>query len=196
MKRFLLLVIALLSMTAFCAGCSERGGTPPVLTIGDTEITLGESSPGHLLSQDFEVAFAGNYMPIGNMPANSWLSDLLVAKKDQKNYAYLYIYNPEKKETPYLNATLYKVSFKIHSKEEDYWAENNTLVNGIDFSGMDSPAVKEAMADYKLANETDSGSLRFEDGSYKYFISFSEETGVVEEVGVEMAIAKSYSSAN
>ena len=70
--------------------------------------------------------------------------------------------------------------------------DTHALVNGIDFSSMDSAGVKEAMAAYKLGKETDSGTLRYDDGEYKYFFRFDEATGLVNEISVEIVFGKSY----
>ena len=70
--------------------------------------------------------------------------------------------------------------------------DTHALVNGIDFSTFDSAGVKEAMADYKLGIETDWGTLRYDDGKYKYFFEFDEESGLVNEVTVEIVFGKSY----
>lgn len=197
MKKWL----GMISMAAFLlfgtAGCSliAGGGTPPVLTVDGIEITIGESRPYDLTSQGFETSFAGNYAVIGDMPGNSWLSDLMSAKKDDETYAYLYIYNPERESESYGLCKIYKMTFDMNSEEKDYWAEDNILVNGIDFKGMDSGEVKVAMADYELARETDAGSLRYEDGDYEYFFYFDEETGAVQEISVELVIPKSYDEA-
>lgn len=197
MKKRVTIVCLVCLMLFSAVGCSavSGGGTPPVLTVDGIDITVGESRPYDLTSQGFETSFAGNYMAIGELPGNSWLSDFLVTKKDESTYAYLYIYNPDRESASYGLSTIYKATFTMHSEEKDYWAENNILVNGVNFYNMTSDEVKEAMKDYKLANETDFGSLRYEDGSYKYFFSFNEESGVVEEISVEMTIAKSYDAA-
>lgn len=195
MKKCISMVMLFVSLMLAGTGCSSDEGTPPVLNVNGIEITLGASSPGNLTSQDYEAVFPGNYVPIGNMPAKSWLSSFLSISKDHQTYGYFYLYNPENEEKPYLSSTIYKVTFHMNSEEESYWAENNILVNGVDFFGMDSASVKEKMSEYKLANETDSGSLRYEDGSYEYFFRFDEETGTVSEITVEMTISKSYTEA-
>lgn len=190
MKKCIVSMCLLIAVIFSMTGCSG-GGTPPVLTVDGTDITIGESRPFDL-PEGFETSFAGNVIAIGEMPGNSWLSDLMVAEKDNVNYAYLYLYNPDRDSKSYNLANIYKVTFHMHSEEESYWAEDNILINGMDFYGMNSDEVKEQMKDYKLANETDFGSLRFEDGSYKYFFSFDEATGVVDEITVEMTIRKNY----
>jgi len=193
------LLAMLVGMLALCGtGCSSSGGTAPVLTVGGVELTVGESHPASLTSEDFETTFPGNYMVIGAMPGKSWLSTFMVAQKEGKNYAYLYVYNPDREEKQYGLATIYRVDFDMNSEEADYWAEDNILVNGINFYGMDYEAVKEAMASYKLKGEADSEELmyqRYEDGKYKYIISFNKETKIVESVSVEMTISKSYNEA-
>lgn len=79
----------------------------------------------------------------------------------------------------------------MNSEENSYWAVNNVLVNGINFYGMNSDEVKAAMQALKAPRETSYGSLIYEDGQYSYTIRF-DDNGVVEEVEVEMTIAKSY----
>lgn len=197
MKKWGVIASMLVFLLLPAAGCSliAGGGTPPVLTVDEIDITIGESRPCDLTSEGFETSFAGNYMVIGELPGNSWLSNFMVAEKDNSNYAYLYVYNPDRESKAYGFATIYKVTFCMNSEEKDYWAENNILVNGMDFHEMTSDEVKEAMKDYKLAHETDFGALRYEDGEYKYIFYFDEETGVVEEIDVELVIPKSYDEA-
>lgn len=188
-KRILLCACMLILMAACLSACGEKG-TPPVLTVDGKEITLGESTPFNF-PQGFEYTFAGNYLPIGSMPGNSWMSDLLSAKKDSETYAYLYLYNPSREEVTYLGATIYKLSFYMNSEAKSYWAQNNILVNGINLYGMTSDEVKAAMQALKAPRETSYGSLIYEDGQYSYTIRF-DDNGVVEEVEIEMTISKSY----
>ena len=129
------------------------------------------------------------------MPGNSWMSDLLSAKKDGETYAYVYVYNPSKEDVTYLGATIYKASFTMNSEDASYWAVNNILVNGINFYGMNIEEVQAAMQEYKAPSESTYGdrtTLVYKDGSYYYTIRFGEN-GLVDEVQVEKTIAKSYS---
>ena len=82
--------------------------------------------------------------------------------------------------------------FYMNSEDEIFWAEDNFLVNGINFNGMTSDQVKEAMKEYTPVSETSTNSLRCEDGTYKYCIDFNETTGLVERVAVELVLAESY----
>lgn len=192
-KRILIFACAFILMTVFLLGCGESG-TPPVLTVDGKDITIGESTP-FSLPEGFEFTLAGNYLPIGTMPGNSWMSDLLSAKKDGETYAYVYVYNPSKEEVTYLGATIYKASFSMNSEDASYWAVNNILVNGINFYGMNIEEVKAAMQEYKAPSESTYGdrtTLLYKDGSYYYTIRFGEN-GLVDEVQVEKTIAKSYS---
>lgn len=134
------------------------------------ELTLGEFTP-YNLPQGFECTLAGNYIPIGKMPANSWMSDLWSAKKDGETYIYFYVYNPSREEVTYTGATIYKINFCMNSEENSYWAVNNVLVNGINFYGMNSDEVKAAMQALKAPRETSYGSLIYEDGQYSYTIA-------------------------
>ncbi|MCM1183453.1 MAG: hypothetical protein NC337_08770 [Roseburia sp.] len=168
---------------------SGEKGTPPVLSFDGTEITIGESSPYNMTSAGFE---SSEYL-IGELPARSWLSGLIgMQNANGESCAYIYLYNPEKEAVSYLGATIYKIDIYMKSEEHSYWAEKNALVNGIDFRGMNADEVKEAMKEYKLARETDAGDLRFEDGSYKYFFTFDKATGILDEISVELTIAKDY----
>lgn len=192
-KRILFFACAFILMAVCLIGCGEPG-TPPVLTVDGKDITLGDSTPFNL-PEGFEFTFAGNYLPIGSMPGNSWMSDLLSAKKEGETYAYLYLYNPAKESVTYLGATIYKVSFRMNSEDASYWAVNNILVNGINFYGMNIDEVKTAMQEFKAPSESSYGdrtSLIYRDGSYYYTIRFGEN-GLVDEVQVEMTISKSYS---
>ncbi|MDE5679218.1 MAG: hypothetical protein K2I01_02130 [Lachnospiraceae bacterium] len=191
MKKQILVCFCTIILIAAClSGCGDPG-TPPVLTVDGKDITLGDSTPTNL-PEGFECTFAGNYLPIGSMPGNSWMSDLLSAKKDNETYAYLYLYNPTKNEVTYLRATIYKISFRMNSEDASYWAVNNILVNGINFYGMNIDEVKAAMQEYKAPSESSYGdrtSLIYEDGNYYYTIRFGEN-GLVDEVQVEMTIPK------
>lgn len=192
-KRILLFACAWILMAVSLAGCGESGGTPPVLTVDEKDMTLGDATP-FSFPEGFEFTFAGNYLPIGSMPGNSWMSDLLVAKKDGETYAYIYLYNPKKEDVNYLGATIYEISFRMNSEDASYWAVNNILVNGINFYGMNVDEVKAAMQEYKAPSEfsyDDSATLMYTDGDYDYTIRFGKD-GLVDEVKVEMAIEKSY----
>lgn len=188
-KALLPVIMAFFVFT--CAGCGETG-TPPVLTVGGVEITIGESTMRNLEAEGFEMTAPGGGLLIGKMEARSYLTSLISAKKDKETYAYVYIYNPDLKENYYSDCVIYQLKFNMNSEEKSYWAKDNVLVNGINFFGMDSAAVKEAMSAYKLARETDTGALRYEDGDFKYFIYFDDKTKTVREVAVEMNIPKGY----
>lgn len=191
MKRTILSILLIFTMLFSITGCSSDKGTPPVLSVDGMELTLGECTPSSFSSQDFEIGVPGGGVPLGEMPGNSWLSSFLTARKNGESYAYLYVYNPGKEDVYYLGATIYKVTFTMNSEEADYWTTSNIVFNGINLYGMDSAAVKEAMSEYKLNSEGDSGSLYYVDGKYNYSISF-DNNGLVEEVNIEMDIPKSY----
>ena len=192
-KRILLFACTWILMAVSLTGCGEPG-TPPVLTVDGKDITLGDSSPASL-PEGFEFTVGVN-IPIGSLPGNSWLQESISARKDGETYARLYLYNPAREEVYYTGATIYKVYFGMNSEEASYWAVNNILVNGIDFYGMNVDEVKAAMQEYKKPSENshDDGSvtLMYTDGDYDYTIRFGED-GLVYEVEIEMAIAKSYS---
>ena len=190
MKKRILAIVLTLALLLALPGCSGSGGTPPVFTLGGTDLTLGESSPGTVSVTEYQMSLPGKEA-IGMLPKKTWLSEFIIVKKDKETYAYLYVYNPTSQEVPVLSATIYKLSFKMNSEENDYWAKDNILVNGINFYGMDTAAAKEAVKDYKV-EELDTGTLRINDGKYRYFIRF-DDAGIVEEVQVEFEIPKSFS---
>lgn len=187
-KRWMSLYV-MVCMLFMLAGCGESGN-PPILTVDGIEMTLGTSRPIDLTSKGFESSFAGGYLVIGELAANSWMSDLMSIQKDKETYAYVYIYNPTNEAETYSFCNIYKIKFKMNSEEESFWAENNVLVNGIDFYGLTVDEVKENMQDFKLASETDT-SVHYEDGSYNYYFRF-DDNGIIEEIEVEMEIRKSY----
>ena len=127
------------------------------------------------------------------MPGKSWLSTFMTLKKDDQSYAYVYVYNPERSEVLVTSATIYKLSFSMHGEdtEASYWAEDNVLVNGTNYFGMDADGVKETMAEFKALSE-EGDYLSYRDGKYLYRFEL-DENGVVDEVEVEMDIEKSYS---
>jgi hypothetical protein len=192
MKKRLAGLILAAAMALNLSACSS-GGTAPVLTVAGKEVTLGETGGSVFPLTEFEMAIPGEGTPIDKMPGNSWLSTFMTLKKDGSSYAYLYVYNPGRDEVMVPSATIYKLTFRMHSEEEDasYWAEDNVLVNGVNYFGMDAEAVKGAMAEYKLLSE-ESDHLSYRDGKYLYRFDFGE-SGIVEEVEVEMEIDKSYS---
>lgn len=185
---FLAAVVLVLTMSA----CSS-GGTAPVLTVAGKEVTLGETSGSVFSLTEFEMTIPGQGTPIDKMPGKSWLSTFLVLKKDSKNYGYLYLYNPGREEVMVTSATIYKVSFSMHGDdtEASYWAEDNVLVNGTDYSGMDAEGVKATMSEFKALSE-DGSYLSYKDGKYTYRFEL-DESGTVKKVEVEMDIEKSYS---
>lgn len=172
------------------AACSSGSGTPPVITIEDTELTLGDFRPGSLSVLDFEIRVPGGGLPIGNMPGSSWLSGFLTASKDNHSYAYLYIYNPKKDEVPYTSATVYKIDLNMDRNDTAFWSDGSVLVNGVNFYGMDGAAVQEAMSDYKLTSDSDD-YFHYKDGQYGYSFSIGD-SGTVEKVSLELQIPKSY----
>ena len=189
MKKYLLTAILILSVLMTVTGCSG-GGTAPVLTLGEKEVALGDCTPGNFDSVDLEIGVPGGGIPIGNIPGNSWLSGFLTAGKDYNTYAYLYVYNPDRDEVPYFMSKVYKVDLHFDSEDQTFWEDGSILVNGINFSGMDVSAVKEALADYKLKTD-DADHLFYKDGKYSYSIDFGED-GTITEVTLEEEISKSY----
>ena len=117
----------------------------------------------------------------------------MTLKKDDSSYAYLYVYNPGRDEVMVTSATIYKLSFSMHSEESEasYWAEDNALVNGVNYFGMNADGIKETMAEFKVLSE-DSNYLSYKDGKYTYRFEL-DESGIVNKVEVEMDIDKSYS---
>lgn len=189
-----LLIVGMIVLLLLTSGCSGKG-TPPVLTVDGIEIIVGESRPYDLTSEGFETSVMGTFLAIGTMPKQSWLSPYLTAEKDGQTFARLYIYNPTNEEKTYGLSTIYQLAFEMNSESAHKWTENNILVNGIDFFGMNSATVKETMAEYKLGIETDLGTLRYDDGDYAYYFTFDQTTGIVTEVEVELQIDKDYSEA-
>ncbi len=188
-KRILTYACIIVMLTTCLTGCGGKKGTPPVLTFDGTDITIGSSSPSALSGQGFALTFIGGYELTGTMPGKSWMSDLLIAGKDDERYGYFYIYNPERVETSCLNATIYQVSFYIHSEEYADWTKNNILVNGINFYGMNIDDVKAAMA--PLTTSSSGPYLVFNDGDYTYLITLGAD-GLVEEVEIELNFSKSF----
>lgn len=190
-KKFAGIILAA-AMAMALSGCSSKG-TAPVLTVDGKEVTLGETKGSVFPLTEFAMEIPGQGTPMGMMPGKSWLSTFMTLKKDGKSYAYLYVYNPDRSEVLVTSATIYKVTFSMHSEETEasFWAEDNILVNGVDYSGMDAEAVKDTMAEYKALSE-ESEYLSYRDGKYLYRFDL-DENGIVEEVEVEMEIDKSYS---
>ena len=190
-KRFAGIILAAALVMSLSA-CSSGGGTAPVLTVAGKEVTLGETGAGVFSLTEFEMAIPGEGTPIGMMPGKSWLSTFMTLRKDGSSYAYLYVYNPGRDDVAVTSATIYKVTFSMHGDdtESSYWAEDNVLVNGTDYFGMDAEGIKETMSEFKALTE-DSDYLSYKDGKYTYRFDL-DESGVVEEVEVEMDIDKDY----
>ena len=192
MKRRLAGVILAAVLALNLSACSSGGGTAPVLTVAGQEVTLGETGAGVFSLTEFEMAIPSEGTPIGKMPGKSWLSTFMTLKKDGSSYAYLYVYNPGRDEVFVTSATIYKLSFSMHAEdtESSYWAEDNVLVNGVNYFGMDADGVKETMTEFKALSE-DSDYLSYQDGKYTYRFDL-DDSGIVEEVEVEMDIDKGY----
>ncbi|MCI8269441.1 MAG: hypothetical protein HFG55_07265 [Lachnospiraceae bacterium] len=183
--------IILAAVTALSlSACSSSGGTAPVLTVAGQEVILGETKASVFPLTEFEITIPLEGIPMGKMPGRSWLSSLMSLKKDNCSYAYLHVYNPGRDEVLVTSATIYMLSFGMHTEEANYWAEDNALVNGINYFGMDADGVKETMANFKALSEDDD-YLSYRDGKYTYRFDL-DENGIVEEVEVEMKLDKSY----
>lgn len=172
-----------LSMTA----CSF-GGTKPVLTVAGKEVILGETDAS--VFTGFQITLPGGGAATDDLPGMSWMTSFLCLEKGKKEYAYLYVYNPKRQSVRANSARIYKVAFTMNGLYSSYWAEDNVLVNGIDFFGMNMDEVKEVMSEYKLSSEYER-LLFYKDGKYSYTFKFTGE-GIVDEVEVEMKIDKSY----
>ena len=190
-KKYIIYVCIIIMIPIFLLFYEKNEGTPPVLTVDGAELTLGISSPDDLHSQGFEFSYPNEIRLYNNMPAGSWSYEFLPVIKNDELYAYFYVYNPTQKEVYFTGATLYQITFGMYSEEDSYWTQNNILVNGINFYGMNMDEVKTAMQAYKKPKETSYGSLVYKDGKYSYYIRFNDN-GLVEEVSVEMTFSKSY----
>ncbi len=191
-KRIRLGYLLLIILTMICcSGCGEKTA-PPILTIQDINITIGSSHLSDLTSNGFMPTFTGNQMVIGDLSGKSRLADTISFKKDNNTYARVHIYNPDKNSKSYEQSVICQLEFCMHSEEESYWADDNCLVNGINFNGMTSEQVKDAMKEYTVAAGANTDSLCYEDGAYKYYISFNEGTGFVEKVIVELVLGEEY----
>lgn len=193
MKKQIAAIILLAALTMTLSACSG-GGTPPVLTVAGKEVTLGESALSVFPMTEFEIKLPNQGMPIGKMPGKSWLSSFMSLSNDDGSYAYLYVYNPDSDEVMVTSATIYGISFHMYSEDPDvsYWAQDNALVNGVDYFGMGAEGVKETMAEFKTLTESDD-YMAYRDGKYTYSFHL-DENGIVEEVEVEMKVNKSYTS--
>ena len=189
MKRKISLLCAALLLTTLLTGCGGSG-VAPVVTVNGTELTIGESYIYTLTQTDegyqerIYRADAVGAVPYGELEANSYCADLLHIYKDDKPCVTVKVYNPSREAKLISLCPISELTFSME--------DTHALVNGIDFSAMDSAGVKEAMAAYKLGMETDSGTLRYDDGEYKYFFRFDEATGLVTEISVEIVFGKSY----
>lgn len=189
MKQKFSLLCAILLLTTVLTGCGGSG-VAPVVTVNGTELTIGESYIYTLTQTDegyqerIYRADAVGAVPYGELEANSYCADLLHIYKDDRPCVTVKVYNPGRENKLLSLCPISELTFSME--------DTHALVNGIDFSAMDSAAVKEAMADYKLGTETDSGTLRYDDGEYKYFFRFDEESGLVNEITVEIEFGKSY----
>ena len=185
--------LLLAAMMAVSLSACSSGGTAPVLTVAGKEVTLGDTGASVFPLTEFEMEIPGEGIPLDKMPGKSWLSTFMTLKKDSSFYAYLYVYNPGRDEVLATSATIYKISFHMHSEDEEasYWAEDNVLINGVNYFGMDAEAIKETMTEYKALSE-ESDYLAYRDGKYVYSFNL-DESGIVEEIEVEMDIDKSYS---
>lgn len=190
-KKYLIYVCIIIMIPIFLLFYEKNEGTPPILTIEGTELTLGISSPNDLYGQDFEFSLPNQYTFYNMMPANSWSYESLPVVKNDEMYAWFYVYNPTREEVYCTGATLYKIDFEMYSGEDSIWTENTILVNGINFYGMNKDEVKAAMQEYKDPKETSYGDLAYNDGKYSYYIYF-DDNGLVKEVSVEMTFPKSY----
>ena len=188
MKRGIAVLTLAVTLALATTGCSS--GTAPVLTVAGKEVTLGETGASVFPLTEFDMEIPGGGVPVEEMPGKSWMSTFMSLRGDGGSYAYLYVYNPGRDSVWVTSATIYKLSFHMYSEEESYWAQDNVLINGIDFYGMDAEAVKEKMSEYKIASD-DSTYLSYKDGKYSYRFTF-DESGIVEEIEVEMSIDKSY----
>lgn len=195
MKKLFLATVLTITIVFWGTGCSVDSGTPPVLSVDGIDITIGQSTPYALTSQGFETSFGGKYFAIGEMPAKSWLSMPMSVSKDNRRYAELYLYNPNRESKLYDLCTINEVNFHIYYEDPKYQAEDNILVNGVNFYGMDSASVKEQMSEYKQPRETSYNSLVYTDGIYHYIFTFDKEDGILTEIDVKMDIAKSYEKA-
>lgn len=195
MKKLFLATVLTITIVFWGTGCSKDSGTPPVISMEGIDITIGQSRPYDLTSQGFETSFSGKYFAIGEMPAKSWLSMPMSVSKDNQGYAELFLFNPNRESKLYDLCTINEVKFRIDSEDYEYWTEDNILVNGVNFYGMDSASVKEQMSEYKQPRETSYNSLVYTDGIYHYIFTFDKEDGILTKIDVKMDIAKSYEKA-
>lgn len=175
---------SMISLLIFASGCSMAQGDVPILTVAGQDIVLGMNKPNDL--EDFKFSDPHHMLLPGQLDPYTYAYSSIPAYCDDIQYADLYIYNPTNKAAYYVNCYLYKISFYMKTEKHSQWAEDNILVSGIDFCGMNADEVKEAMQKYKLVSEQDDGTLQYKDGDYTYVINFQEDNGLVEKVTVEM----------
>lgn len=189
MKAKLSFMATLLLLVVFLMSCGGSG-VAPVVTVDGTDLIIGESYMYTLTKTDdgyeerLYKAGAVGAIPYGELEANSYCEDLIHIYKDDNPCITVMVYNPGGESKMLSLCPISKLTFSME--------DTHALVNGIDFSVLDSAGVKEAMADYKLGIETEWGTLRYDDGKYKYFFDFDEESGLVNEITVEIVFGKSY----
>lgn len=170
-----------------CAGF----GTPPIVTIQGVELEIGEATPNTLIKQVEDIKLTDTYgnPAIGQLPARSWLQDRVMLVSDTTKFGRCSLYNPSSEQKFMSVSNIYRIDIEMPTEDEK-WAEG-TLINGIDFSGMDKEAVQSSMSNFKL-RETEYGSYVYNDGDYRYIFRFNDDTGLVSEISVYKDIAKSY----
>ncbi len=186
--------VLLFSLLISLYGCgSSDPGTAPVISYESNEITLGEATLGEMIDAGYDVGIYGSDESDYALPGRTWLAEFLTAKMDDTTYAYLYVYNPEKEDLSLDQCTLNKIKIGFPYDDQNvYWADN-TLVNGINFTGMNYEEVKSTMSEFDLSKETEGFSQTYEDGEFTYLFYFDEQSDTVKEVLIEDEIGKTYS---
>ncbi|MCI8831627.1 MAG: hypothetical protein K2P02_09560 [Lachnospiraceae bacterium] len=178
--------LGVLCCCLFLAGCGPKDpGTPPEVLLDGVSVVVGESTPGSLKEQGFEVNDLGAM--IFELPDRSWTSSLFL-EKDGVNYASMSLVNSSKEKKFVDQCVIEELGFyALDDKNKDL----NISINGINPIGKTQEELKELYPDLEL--DDDDGDYLFHnlrDGEYT--IQFQYGKGVLTDIDVMHSFSKSY----
>ena len=161
-----LFVVGMATLAVLLTGCGGGKGEPPEVMIDGVSLVVGESVPGDLTNQGFELNDLGAM--IFELPERSWVSSIFL-EKDGVSYGSLTLTN-ESRESKFVGSCLIE-EIKFYSLNETN-TDINITINGVNPVGMTLDELKAAYPDLEVDENSDSDYFFHYLRNGKYTICF------------------------
>ena len=181
-----LFVVGMATLAVLLTGCGGGKGEPPEVMIDGVSLVVGESVPGDLTNQGFELNDLGAM--IFELHERSSVSSIFL-EKDGVSYGSLTLTN-ESRESKFVGSCLIE-EIKFYSLNETN-TDINITINGVNPVGMTLDELKAAYPDLEVDENSDSDYFFHYLRNGKYTICFHYTKDVMTDIDVQHEFSKGY----